>query len=616
MGKGNPYLRKRATSPKDLNMRKRFLGMAALAATLTVLVLTACPTPTDTNPDTGPKYPVRYKVVPAWTNKADYTIEVKSNVSSAGRAVTGGGPSGYLPVLYVSNDGNYNDYVIYLGRIDNVPIHSSQSAVYYDGRTPMTVSNSAITMTSDTVGNSVSKAVTETTTKTTVQERNTKINAGFEVVGIKFGVETSLNTTTTNSTTIGLSTTDTWSTAQTQSSGFTNTVSFTVGNNGEPAGRYRFTLFATTDVYLYVRMNAENTEMLADPEIAVCAREESYTFHIDYDPNTSGDFGRTGSGEMLPVPDDFSALLALTGRSPRFVAVGDSGSMALSSDGVTWAAINAVGTANWNDVAYGNGRFVAVSNAGTASPYYNMAYSSDGISWTQISINSGSNYITWNGVTYGNGRWVAVGSCPSGYNSVGMAAVSSNGSTWTTYTLGSAISGNSNSWYGITYDNIRFVAVGSSGKMAYSLNNGSTWNEITGNYGNWSGVAYGNGKFAAVSDSGRIAYSSDGLSWTQIETLTGPWYSVRYGNGMFMAIGPAVDNYSGMAYSTGGENWTEIARTPLYLKDAAYGAGKWAAAGSSGRMAYSDNAVDGDSWSEITAGTENWNGITFGVYYE
>jgi len=53
------------------------------------------------------------------------------------------------------------------------------------------------------------------------------------------------------------------------------------------------------------------------------------------------------------------------------------------------------------DIAYNNGRFVAVGMGGR------IAYSSNGIVWTEV-INStfSNNFI--NNIIYGNGRWVVV----------------------------------------------------------------------------------------------------------------------------------------------------------------------------------------------------------------
>jgi hypothetical protein len=55
----------------------------------------------------------------------------------------------------------------------------------------------------------------------------------------------------------------------------------------------------------------------------------------------------------------------------KFVAVGDSGEMAYSADGVTWIAV-ADSTFVINGIAYSDGRFVAVGEDGKNSK---IAYS-------------------------------------------------------------------------------------------------------------------------------------------------------------------------------------------------------------------------------------------------
>ena len=53
-------------------------------------------------------------------------------------------------------------------------------------------------------------------------------------------------------------------------------------------------------------------------------------------------------------------------------------------------------------------------------------------------------------------------------------------------------------------------------------------------------ITYGNGKFVAVGDSGKGAYSTDGVTWTAISDMkfgTSGIYTITYGNGKFVAVG-------------------------------------------------------------------------------
>lgn len=61
-----------------------------------------------------------------------------------------------------------------------------------------------------------------------------------------------------------------------------------------------------------------------------------------------------------------------------------------------------VGTNSWNAIAYGNGKYVAVGSSGYVTT------STDGINWTTPKQIAGSSY-TWNGIIYANGKFVACG---------------------------------------------------------------------------------------------------------------------------------------------------------------------------------------------------------------
>ena len=78
-----------------------------------------------------------------------------------------------------------------------------------------------------------------------------------------------------------------------------------------------------------------------------------------------------------------------------------------------------VGTNSWNAIAYGNGKYVAVGSSGYVTT------STDGINWTTPKQIAGSSY-TWNGIIYANGKFVACGQ----YSYI---AVSTDGTNWTTY---------------------------------------------------------------------------------------------------------------------------------------------------------------------------------------
>jgi hypothetical protein len=93
-------------------------------------------------------------------------------------------------------------------------------------------------------------------------------------------------------------------------------------------------------------------------------------------------------------------LCSVTYGNNLYAAVGDSGVIITSPDGITWTKRTSGTIMNLTGVAYGNNQFVAVGTGGT------IISSPDGITWT--SNTSGVTTNLW-GVTYGNNRFVAVG---------------------------------------------------------------------------------------------------------------------------------------------------------------------------------------------------------------
>ena len=187
--------------------------------------------------------------------------------------------------------------------------------------------------------------------------------------------------------------------------------------------------------------------------------------------------GDVAAGQIIAVSYDGTDMQLIS--APRLTFVADMGAFLSST---------LPSSQTWNSVAYGNGRFVAVSGTGTAA-----AYSiDDGTTWTASTLPSSK---TWTSVVYGVGRFVAVSS-PS---STAAAYSIDLGATWTASTLPSA-----ETWTGVAYGNGRFISIAggsSTTAMASSTNSAETWtlfgglpSAIVSN-----GVAYGNGSFVIVS---------------------------------------------------------------------------------------------------------------------
>jgi len=229
--------------------------------------------------------------------------------------------------------------------------------------------------------------------------------------------------------------------------------------------------------------------------------------------------------------------------------------------------------------------------------------------WISIDSVFGKNGVYAN--AYGNDKFVAVGSS-------GKMATSTDGTTWTTVTNSTFSNGINNSINAITYGNDKFVAGSTDGKMATSTD-GETWTAVSDSiFLNYSinAIAYGNDKFVAVGSSGKMATSTDGTTWTAVTNSTFPNNNIEsinaitYGNDKFVAVGSSGK----MATSTDGTTWTAVTQSVFtsYIIAITYGNDKFVAVGSSGKMATS---TDGTTWTAVsnsTFDTSSINAIAFG----
>jgi len=281
----------------------------------------------------------------------------------------------------------------------------------------------------------------------------------------------------------------------------------------------------------------------------------------------------------------------------KFVAGGDAGKMAYSSDGVTWTAIN-TGTlfdyvyneetrkASVKGIAYGNNKFIAGGTKGK------MATSTDGITWTAVDISSIFNAgDDINAIAYGNNMFVATGD---------RTAYSSDGLTWTRSNNPFA----SWDWVNtIVYGNGKFVVGGASEDVAYSTD-GVTWTKANSNIGGGffeiKALGYGSNMFVVAGGNvsrEKMATSPDGVTWTALANSIandfgtfGHIYTIAYGNNKFVAVG----NYGRMAYSPDGITWTKEDVTGIFgsggndsINAIVFVNGRFVVGGANGKMAYS-----------------------------
>lgn len=258
----------------------------------------------------------------------------------------------------------------------------------------------------------------------------------------------------------------------------------------------------------------------------------------------------------------------------------------------------------WKSVAYGNGKFVAISKSQKA------AYSTDGIEWQECTLPS-LGLSTLSSIAFGNDKFVVVG----GTNSTNKVVYSTDGITWEESSLPIKTT-----WNIVAYGGGKFVAFPSSGdKFVYS-DDGITWNlGYLPSSERWVSVAYGNGKFVAIAGqyegnhtSDKAIYSTDGVIWydTTLSSVVG-WRAVTYGDGKFVAI----SYHKKASYSIDGIVWENLSLDNIlesFRGNAiAYGNGKFVATQSSHADAI--YSTDGLTWRKASLPSSgNWISIIYG----
>jgi plastocyanin len=194
-----------------------------------------------------------------------------------------------------------------------------------------------------------------------------------------------------------------------------------------------------------------------------------------------------------------------------------------NSNGATWKTATLPGASNigWSAVEYGAGRFVAISQ----TPSTTGAYSDDfGKTWTSSTIIQGA----WNDLAYGNGVWVAVATYSVGLPKTLMYSTT-NGASWTDNS--SAANTAAVNYASVTFGNGRFVAVSGSIGTQYAIwsLDGINWTASL-NPVQATKISYGNGVFLAINPGQSTAYiSEDGSTWKQRTVGAASYSAMTFG---------------------------------------------------------------------------------------
>lgn len=271
--------------------------------------------------------------------------------------------------------------------------------------------------------------------------------------------------------------------------------------------------------------------------------------------------------------DATSGALAVAFGAGQFIAVGDTGNIQSSVDGLRWMSQQPPTTERLNCVAYLNGRFIAAGKSGT------ILISANGHDWTRAA--SGTSWAL-SGIAYGPEGYIVVGEN-------GTILTSTDAMNWAVRThapsepLLAAASGGGTR-----------VAVGWYGQILTSTNQTNWLNLDSGTYDPLLDVAYGDGQFIAVGGEGTILSSSNGLDWVQQPAVLGnPISRVFFAHNTFLAAADGV-----VLHSSDGLGWVPYSlpgRTNL-VTGMCYASNRFVLVCENGRLFESP---DGSAWTSF-----------------
>jgi Pectate lyase superfamily protein len=270
-----------------------------------------------------------------------------------------------------------------------------------------------------------------------------------------------------------------------------------------------------------------------------------------------------------------------------YVAVGSSGTILTSSDGIVWSSTISGTSQNLLSVIYGGGLFVATGTNGT------VIYSTNGTVWQASGAVS---YTNINSVIYAGGQYVLV-------TSLGEVYTSNNAIAWTKQASTISVSLNA-----IAYGSSKYVAGGKNGTVITS-SDGVTWSSGTVSFDDILGLAYltdtSGSYFVATCAKNKIYYSADGVTWYR--SLVDAFVSVTNDGTNSWAITSWGDVYQG---STGTFTYqTNIAAAENFTYIYQNGAGLFTALTGSGGIYTSGNGL---TWTSRTSGvTTGLNAVYF-----
>lgn len=331
------------------------------------------------------------------------------------------------------------------------------------------------------------------------------------------------------------------------------------------------TIFGSTDYgYSWSQKSSPTTNTLND----ITYGGSLYVAVGDNSTILTSPDGNTWTARYVYTPSPI-ALRGVTYSGSQFVAVGYGGIVLTSPNGITWTMRQTNSGAALEDVAYGNGKYVAVGGY----PSNAKLISTDGITWTSQLPAYGTDYNLYD-ITFGNGQFVAVGY-------YGAVLTSPNAVTWTKRDIGIL-----ETMQGVVYANNQFITVGTGIRRS---TDGVIWQATSAPDGqsNLNSVTYGNGRYVVFGNSyaygskAQLLTSTDGVTFTRTEFATYPAPSdVVFGQNLFVS----VDYYGNILSSSDGLVWT-FRKLGSSFKAITYGKGRYVAVGTGQAMVSTNGLI-------------------------
>ena len=315
---------------------------------------------------------------------------------------------------------------------------------------------------------------------------------------------------------------------------------------------------------------------------------------------SGADTGGPESGGSSDEGDSEAGSSGDTGEpigTPLWVGVGNWGYRSASADGQAWQTVQNRSTGNDHSpdllrgIGWGNGWFVACG--GDANSMFMR--SADGVTWEEDLHPGGTQWV--GDVAWGDGRWVAVGG-------VGRVQYSDDdGATWVDNDQTLPAAGRS-----VAFGGGQFVAVGDGGMIAVSTD-GESWDDHTqAGAVTLGSVAFGASTWVAAGESWNgmgfdtnCYVSSDGATWSSCP-FTSPRMAGAYANeGTLVVV--VEDGYES---TTDGSAWAHVG---VAVPSHAYvGDDLWV--GAAGDRRYAGDSLD--TLSETKVGERGFRDFTLG----